>query len=170
LRHEVGGQRIQRIPDNERRGRVHSSTVTVAVLGQGDHRQGPWQQREESDFKLEWFSGQGAGGQHRNKHQNSARLVHLPTGTVRCAQTRSRANSYAEAKMAMDVELDMLSGRALAEGSNRARREQIGKGERSDRQRVWRFQHDRVLDLRTGREIRCSAAMRGQIDGLWEGA
>lgn len=139
----------------------------MAVLD-GNIQEGPWDLRDDVHFKLEWFSGQGAGGQHRNKHQNSARLLHLPTGLVRCAQTRSRANSYAEAMAAITQALDTMSGGAAAAASNQDRKQQIGKGERSDRQRIWRFQHDRVIDTRSGKEGRCTDMMRGYLDKLWE--
>lgn len=138
----------------------------MAVLD-GARQTGPWDLRDDTHFRLEWFSGQGAGGQHRNKHQNSARLIHLPTGLVRCAQTRSRANSLAAAQSAMGEALDAMGGGARADAVNQTRCGQIGRGERADRQRIWRFQHDAVNDARSGKQIRCAAAMRGQVDGLW---
>ncbi len=123
--------------------------------------------REEKHFLIEWFSGQGAGGQHRNKHQNSARITHLPTGIVKCAQTRSRANSQAEAMAAIIQALDNIRCGAGADDENSKRKSQIAGGERSDRQRIWRFQHDIVTDSRTGLQLRCQEALKGRMDGLW---
>lgn len=160
---ERGGHRIQRVPPTERRGRVHSSTVTVAVLDPRSATSGV----VESDFVVSWYSGTGAGGQHRNKHQNSARVTHLPTGMVRSAQTRSRANSLEEAMSALRRDLASMRLRDAATEANADRRAQVGSGERSDRRRVWAFQRDVVEDLRTGRRMRCGDALSGKVDALW---
>jgi protein subunit release factor A len=154
---EAGGHRVQRVPRTERNGRVHSSTVTVSVLP--DTGQGAPLSVPEADLHLEWYSGSGAGGQHRNKHQNSARLRHLPTGIVVTAQCRKR-----------EALLDRL--RALSEGEaqgreNRARADQVGTGMRADKRRTYRFRDDRVQDHLTGRSAACSAVMRGRFDLLW---
>lgn len=167
MRAEAGVHRIQRVPTNERRDRVHSSTVTVAIMD-GAPTRGLWQLREDKHFRVEWFSGQGAGGQHRNKHQNSARLVHLPTGLIRCAQTRSRANSLDQARQAMDQALDAMGREQAARQGNAARVEQIGRQGRAGRERIWRFQDDIVMDSRTGRRTRCHSALRGGMDALWQ--
>ncbi len=82
---EAGGHRVQRVPLTERNGRVHSSTVTVSVLP--DTVQGGPAPLSEDDLQVEWYSGSGAGGQHRNKHQNSVQLRHLPTGIVLTSST-----------------------------------------------------------------------------------
>ena len=97
LEKEAGGHRIQRVPPTERNGRIHTSTVTVAIID-------PDLQVKEytdSDFKIEWYSGTGAGGSHRNKHQNSCRIIYLPTGQTATSQCRSRQNSLEQAKVAL---------------------------------------------------------------------
>lgn len=168
MRAEAGGHRIQRCPRTERNGRVHSSTVTVAVLGDEAVSVGqPPAMRSEGDFLVVWFSGTGSGGQHRNKHQNSARVTHVPTGLVRTAQTRSRANSLMEARAALDRDLDALSASTSGAKVNASRQSQVGTGERSDRRRVWAFQRDVVEDLGNGRRMRCAQALRGEVDRLW---
>jgi peptide chain release factor 1 len=106
LQNEAGGHRIQRVPKSEHKGRVHSSTVTVACLGGTKAADTPFDHRQPNDFSVEWYSGSGAGGQHRNKHQNSARITHLPTGLIRQAQTRSRENSHQAAMAEILEELD----------------------------------------------------------------
>jgi len=165
---EAGGHRVQRVPKNEKRGRVHSSTATVAVLdpngGSGAAR--PPSRRDE-DFSASWFSGTGAGGQNRNKVMASCRLTHLPSGLTRTAQTRSRENSLRLAREALDAVLDGMEAEALGAAVNSARRAQVGTGERSDRRRLWAFQRDVVEDFETGRSVRCSDALRGKIDRLW---
>jgi peptide chain release factor 1 len=147
---------------------VHTSTVTVAVLSNGDDgAKHPCHRRAATDFKIEWYSGSGAGGQHRNKHQNSVRLTHLPTGTVRKAETRSRDSSMREAMSAMTEALD---NRAAADGhaaTNSTRRDQVGSGMRGDKRRTYRFQDNNVVDHITGKQARCSDIMRGMVDKLW---
>lgn len=170
MENESGGHRLQRVPETERNGRVHSSNVTVAVFRKGVERQGgPESRRQDSDFEVCWYSGQGAGGQNRNKKQCSARLVHKPTGLVRTAQTRSRENSLRLAMEEMTRELDSLSQKGASADENMKRRVQVGAGERSDRRRVWAFQRDSVDDFQTGKRVGCKDAMRGMVDSLWPG-
>ncbi len=126
-----------------------------------------YDQRSDDDFVVEWFSGSGAGGQHRNKHANSARIIHLPTGIVRCAQTRSRENSRQNAMQALHSELDRLGGSQVLAAENAVRRADIGSGERSDKSRTVRFQDDQVIDHVTGRRMTARAYMAGKIDQLW---
>lgn len=129
--------------------------------------QGAFARRSDDDFAVEWYSGSGAGGQHRNKHQNSARITHLPTGIVRTAQTRSRENSYQSAMAAIIRALDAGSNEAAAVAENSARQKQVGSGERSDKRRTVRFQHDEVVDHLTGRRTTARDYMRGGMDKLW---
>ena len=165
---EAGGHRVQRVPRSEKQGRVHSSTVTVAVLGEADGRTAsPWTRRSEGDFSVTFYSGSGAGGQHRNKHMNSARITHLPTGTVRTSQTRSRENSQQLAMAALLRELDGQAGLAGEAAVNGKRRGQVGTGERSDKRRTWRFQEGRVHDHATGLSAECSRVMAGGFRALW---
>ena len=98
LDNEPGGHRIQRVPPTERKGRVHTSTVTVAVLDPSIAQTAI----QDRDLRVEWYSGTGAGGQYRNKHQNSCRITHIPTGIQATAQCRSRENSYTEARAAIE--------------------------------------------------------------------
>lgn len=170
LEHETGGHRVQRVPKGEKRGRVHSSTVTVFVRFDGnDPGEGSdlAQARGPDDFALEWYSGSGAGGQHRNKHQNSARLRHLPTGVVVTSQCRSREESLRKARADMAARLDALTQATFSGALNASRSDAIGSGMRADKRRTWRFQEDRVVDHVTGRSARCSAALRGGVPLLW---
>ena len=164
LENEAGGHRIQRVPRNERQGRVHSSTVTVAIVaadrGYEDVRVNP------GDLKVEYYSGTGAGGQHRNKHQNSVRITHLPTGLMRTAQTRSRDSSYREAMEALRMDLDAYQRTEQSQSANCLRRRQVGSGERSDKRRTYRFQENRVIDHVTGKAAPCSMVMNGGFDLL----
>jgi len=165
FRNETGGHRVQRIPPTERRGRVHSSTVTVAVIeGRPDVSRHAIAER---DLKVRWFSGTGAGGQHRNKHQCSVELTHLPTGISRKAETRSRENSM---RLAMESLQEAVSAGDAARDAariNTVRSGQIGLGMRADKRRTWRFRDDTVVDEVTGKSTSCSRAMRGRVDALW---
>lgn len=168
LHNEAGGHRIQRVPPNERRGRVHTSTVTVAVTAgvEVDCRD-PHLCRAEADFRVEWFSGSGAGGQHRNRHLNCARLIHIPTGSKQERQGRSREANYRDAMAALITTLDdrLQAGSKAVEDD--VRRQQIGSGMRGDKRRTYRFQDDVVTDHVTGKSMQASKAMKGALSGLW---
>ena len=121
----------------------------------------------DQDLKIEWYSGTGAGGQHRNKHQNSCRITHLPTGNVVTAQTRSRDNSLAQALSAIAAK---LTNSKLAEAHSSMasiKQKQLGSGMRGDKMRTYRFQDDQVKDHRTNKSATCTEIMRGHMDKLW---
>jgi len=163
LEREAGGHRIQRIPPTERKGRVHTSTVTVAVID-------PTivvKTYKDEDFKVEWYSGTGAGGQHRNKHQNSCRITHLPTGKVTTAQCRSRLNSQNEAKAALIAQLEGEHFKEVKTSLAQERKEQVGSGMRGDKIRTYRFQDDVVKDHQTNRTASVAKVLRGHFDLMW---
>lgn len=133
-------------------------------MNTGEH---PAAQRGDGDFQLEWYSGSGAGGQHRNKHMNSARLRHIPTGLIVTAQCRKRPNSEAEARKEMDARLDLMlrsTGHAAINGD---RASQIGSGAGADKRRTYRFQEGIVTDHYTGKSAKINHVMRGKVDALW---
>ena len=138
--------------------------MTVAVLDPLERKQVAFNER---DFKIEWYSGTGAGGQHRNKHQNSCRIVHLPTGEMATAQCRSRENSLDEAKATILARLDTRSVRTQNLSRDENRRTQVGSGERGDKRRTYRFQDDRTKDHETGKEASTTKIMQGNMDLLW---
>lgn len=155
---------MQRVPVTERRGRVHTSTVTVSVLD--DEDEGGVVVREE-DLRYRWFSGTGAGGQHRNKHQCCLELIHVPTGVSRTAQGRSREDNAREARAALEQALGQEMRQRRHGARNETRAAQIGLGMRADKRRTYRFQEDRVVDHGSGKSMKASHFMRGRIDGLW---
>ena len=163
LDNESGGHRIQRIPPTERRGRVHTSTVTVAVIDPDL----PQIEISPTDLRVEWYSGTGAGGQYRNKHQNSCRITHIPSGIVATAQCRSRENSLAEAKGAIVARVNEIVKKQFTDGLAQNRREQVGSGMRGDKIRTYRFQDDRVQDHRTEKTATVSSVLKGNFDQLW---
>lgn len=121
---------------------------------------------QADEFRVEYYSGTGAGGQHRNRHPNSARIVHLATGITKSAQTRSRDNSYRLAMEAMRKELQERAEGERSASANGVRRRQVGSGERSDKRRTYRFQEDRVVDHVTGKSTSCIKTMAGRFDLL----
>lgn len=166
---EGGGHRVQRVPPTERRGRVQTSTVTVAVVDPAeDGAEGhPALSRNPADFRIEWVRGSGAGGQHRNKHANSARVTHIPTGIVETRQSRERESNLSEAMAAVEARLDTLVGRTRDADRSSKRRAQIGSGERGDKIRTYRIQDDRVIDDRTGKRASAERVLKGCFDELW---
>lgn len=165
LENECGGHRIQRVPPTERKGRVHTSTVTVAVINT-DAGIGP-ATIPQSDLRIEWYSGTGAGGQHRNKHQNSCRITHIPTGVVATAQTRSRQNSYDLAMREIQQQVDESLKRQYNNHIASTRKNQVGTGMRGDKIRTYRFQDDRVQDHITGKTASTKRVLSGNFDLLW---
>lgn len=163
LEKEAGGHRIQRIPPTERKGRVHTSTVTVAVIDPTIHQE----DYKESDFRIEWFSGTGAGGQHRNKHQNSCRVTHIPTGLVSTAQCRSRVNSLEEAKSSLLEQLKFNNFREKKMTLDSERKIQVGSGMRGDKIRTYRFQDDVVKDHMSGKSGSVKQVLRGYFNLMW---
>ncbi len=122
--------------------------------------------RSETDFRVEWFSGSGAGGQHRNKHQNSARVTHLPTGIVETRQGRERNANLRDAKAALCKTLDNRAREQVAGQLAADRRAQVGSGQRGDKVLTLRFQDDRAAH-ENGRSTSATRFMRGFIDDLW---
>lgn len=155
---------MQRIPPTEKRGRVHSSTVTVAVI---DLKEIKRIEFNDHDFRIEWYSGTGPGGQHRNKTQNSCRIIHIPTRIICTASCRSRENSLAEAKTAILERLNRKQSSMVAEELYSTRKEQVGSGMRGDKMRTYRFQDNTVKDHASGIATKCDKVLNGYFDIMW---
>jgi peptide chain release factor 1 len=121
----------------------------------------------ERDFRIEWYSGTGCGGQYRNKHQNSCRIIHLASGMIATAQCRSRENSLNEACQTILARLNSHYQKTQTGARANERSRQVGLGERGDKRRTYRFQEDRVKDHITGQEASLTRVMQGNIDLLW---
>ena len=164
IENESGGHRIQRVPPTEKRGRVHTSTVTVAVLQKSKKNRVTV---VIDDCEIEWFSGRGAGGQHRNKHQNCCRLRHKATGLTESAQCRTRQQSLSQALLGINQKVNAV----LDTNFDKQRRSQtqtmIGTGQRADKIRTIQFQNDLAVDHRTGKKISAVQYMRGGMNQLW---
>jgi peptide chain release factor 1 len=121
----------------------------------------------ERDLRIEWYSGTGAGGQHRNKHQNSCRITHVPTGVVATAQCRSRENSYNEALATIYQRVDNNNQTIYNSEIANNRKNQVGSGMRGDKIRTYRFQDDRVQDHLTNKVASATKVLAGNFDLLW---
>jgi len=138
--------------------------VTVAIIdGQKQNNV----TLNESDIEVEWYSGSGAGGQHRNKHQNSCRMTHRASRLVTTAQTRSRQNSYKLAFDELNKRVNEVHQISLTSGVASDRKQQVGSGMRGDKIRTYRFQDDSVLDHRTNKKAKVGHVMKGKFDLLW---
>ena len=164
FQHEPGGHRWQRVPPTEKRGRVHTSTVTVAVL---DEPTGEALHIDPGDLDESFTRGSGKGGQHRNKTDTCVQLVHRPSGVrVRVDGGRSQTTNRETAMQLLQAKLEAEHrGRATAT-RNRERVEQLGSGMRGDKVRTVALQRDTVTDHRSGRSISAKAYQRGQLGKL----
>ena len=137
--------------------------MTVAVIDPAV----PTATIKESDLKIEWYSGTGAGGQNRNKVMNSCRITHVPSGMVATAQTRDRINSL---KLAKDDITDRVNQhyKSIADQTMASnRKEQVGSGMRGDKIRTYRFQDDVVKDHVSDKTASVKKVLNGNFDLLW---
>jgi peptide chain release factor 1 len=159
FRDEPGGHRWQRVPPNEKRGRVHTSTITVAVLPEATEAQVHLDPR---DLDVDTCRGTGAGGQKRNKTESTVVIRHRPSGlVVRCETERSQHQNRATALALLRSRLLAAAEEARTSAVAAARRGQVGSGMRGDKRRTIRCQDGVVLDHVTGRRWALRAYERG---------
>lgn len=163
LKYESGVHRVQRVPETESQGRVHTSTVTVAVLVEADEVE---LEINPTDLKIDVFRASGAGGQHINKTESAVRITHLPTGVVvECQDERSQ---YKNKDRAMKILRSRLYEAMLEEQNEKIaseRRSQVGTGNRSERIRTYNFPESRLTDHRIGLTIyRLESILNGNLD------
>ena len=162
FQHEAGGHRWQRVPPNDKRGRVHTSTVTVAVLSEPTATQ---LTIAPGDLQWAFSRGSGAGGQNRNKTDSAVDLTHRPTGVVvHCESERSQQQNKANALAMLRARLWEARVEADHQARSAARREQLGSGERGDKRWTVRTQDDVVTHHASGEKFR----LRDYLDGNYE--
>jgi peptide chain release factor 1 len=165
LKFESGVHRVQRVPDTEASGRIHTSTVTVAVLPEAEDLEF---EIKESDLKIDTFRASGAGGQHVNRTESAIRITHMPTGVVvECQDERSQ---YKNKDRAMKILRSRLV-EAEREKQNAAiaaeRKSQVGTGSRNERIRTYNFPQGRVTDHRIGLTLhKIDYIMNGDLDEM----
>jgi len=163
--HEPGGHRWQRTPPNEKRGRVHTSTVTVAVLQEPKAHE---VELDERDLDESFTRGSGPGGQHRNKTDTCVILVHRPSGIkVRVDGGRSQPINRQTAREVLRARLLVAGTTKRVKERNSKRRKQIGGGARGDKVRTIAVQRDTVHDHNTDKTMRAKLYMRGHLRELW---
>ncbi len=165
LKFESGVHRVQRVPETETQGRIHTSTVTVAVLPEVDDVE---VEINPADLQIDTYRSSGAGGQHINKTESAIRITHIPTGTVvECQDERSQ---YKNKDKAMKVLRSRLYEAALREQNEKIageRKAQVGTGDRSERIRTYNYPQGRVSDHRIGLTLyRLDQILDGDLDEI----
>ena len=160
LKFESGVHRVQRVPETETQGRVHTSTATVAVMPEAEEVEFELDPR---DLRIDTFRSSGAGGQHINKTSSAIRVTHLPTGmVVECQDQRSQRENKDRALKVLRSRLLQQKQEAYDEAYNAQRQSQVGTGDRSEKIRTYNFPQDRVTDHRIGLTLR---NLRSVLDG-----
>ena len=164
LKFESGVHRVQRVPETESGGRIHTSTATVAVpeVDEVDFELNP------ADIEMQVFRSSGAGGQHINKTSSAVRLIHKPTGTVvECQQERSQFQNRDKAMRLLASRLYEIEREKQDADIARERKSQVGSGDRSEKIRTYNFPQGRVTDHRIGLTLyRIDAVLDGELDEL----
>jgi len=166
LKFESGGHRVQRVPETEAQGRIHTSACTVAVLPEADPVAA--QHINPADLRIDTFRASGAGGQHINKTDSAVRITHLPTGlVVECQDDRSQHRNRAQAMAVLASRLLDREQRERQQKEASMRKSLIGSGDRSERIRTYNFPQGRVTDHRINLTLyKIDAIVDGDMDEL----
>ena len=166
LKFESGGHRVQRVPETEAQGRIHTSACTVAVMPEADETGEI--DINPADLRIDTFRASGAGGQHINKTDSAVRVTHLPTGlVVECQDGRSQHQNKAQALQVLAARLKDRQEREAHAKEASTRKSLVGTGDRSDRIRTYNFPQGRVTDHRINLTLyKIGAIMEGDLDEL----
>lgn len=164
FKNEPGGHRWQRIPPTEKRGRVHTSTITVAVLE-------PLKRNEINlsprDLEIKTTRGGGPGGQHKNKVETAVMVKHIPSGlTVRCEDSRSQDTNKENALSILATRLKMQQDHKAWQERKKERKDQVGSGQRGDKIRTIQVRNDKVNDHRSGKRTSYKKYQKGDFSEL----
>ena len=160
MKFESGVHRVQRVPETETQGRIHTSTVTVAVMPEAEEVE---LELDPKDLRIDTFRSSGAGGQHINKTSSAIRVTHLPTGmVVECQDQRSQRENKVRALTVLRSRLLQQKQAEYDEAYNAQRQSQVGTGDRSEKIRTYNFPQDRVTDHRIALTLR---NLQGVLDG-----
>jgi peptide chain release factor 1 len=165
LKFESGVHRVQRVPETEASGRIHTSTATVAVMPEVDEVE---LEIKDEDLKIDVFRSSGHGGQSVNTTDSAVRITHLPTGeVVQCQDERSQLKNKIRAMAVLRARLYERELATQSEAVSKLRRSQVGRGERAEKIRTYNFRVSRVTDHRIGLTVHnLPALLEGQLDPL----
>ena len=165
LKFESGVHRVQRVPETESGGRVHTSTATVAVLPEMEAAD---VELRPEDIEMQVYRASGAGGQHVNKTSSAVRLIHKPTGiVVACQEERSQVQNREKCMAMLASKLYQIEQERVETATNAARRSQVGSGMRNERIRTYNFPQGRVTDHRIGLTLyKRDSILNGDLDEI----
>ncbi|MDA1169033.1 MAG: peptide chain release factor 1 [bacterium] len=166
LRYESGVHRVQRIPETEKMGRTHTSTITVAILPAAEEVD---VEIKPEDLRIDTYRASGAGGQHVNKTSSAIRITHIPTNTVvACQEERSQHKNREKAMSLLRSRILAAREEAIHAKEASARKAQIGTGDRSEKIRTYNFPQDRITDHRIKKSwSNIPAVMEGALDTIF---
>jgi peptide chain release factor 1 len=169
LKFESGGHRVQRVPDTETQGRIHTSACTVAVMPEPD--EAILITLNPADLRIDTYRASGAGGQHINKTDSAVRVTHLPTGLVaECQDGRSQHSNKASALKVLQARLNEKDRAERHAKEAATRKGLVGSGDRSDRIRTYNFPQGRLTEHRINLTLyKLQFVMMGEIDEVIEG-
>jgi peptide chain release factor 1 len=168
LKFESGAHRVQRVPDTESQGRVHTSACTVAIMPEIDAVEAP--EINSADLKVDTYRASGAGGQHVNKTDSAIRITHLPTGiVVECQEERSQHKNRAKAMSVLASRMLQVEQDKQAAEQASTRRSLVGSGDRSERIRTYNFPQGRMTDHRINLTLyKLDEVMEGELDQIFD--
>ncbi len=168
LQFESGGHRVQRVPETETQGRIHTSAATVAVLPEAEDVE---IDIKDEDLQIDTYRASGPGGQKVNKTESAIRITHIPTGTVvTCQDEKSQHKNRAKAMKVLKSRILEVKQRESEQERSATRRTLIGTGDRSQRIRTYNFPQSRITDHRIGLTVyKLDMVMLGQLDELIDG-
>ncbi|MRI32204.1 peptide chain release factor 1 [Endozoicomonas sp. OPT23] len=168
MKFESGAHRVQRVPETESQGRIHTSACTVAIMAEPDEQDAIEIKKE--DLRVDTFRSSGAGGQHVNTTDSAIRLTHLPTGVVvECQDERSQHKNRAKAMALLGAKLQDAQDSAAAKELSDTRKSLVGSGDRSERIRTYNYPQGRVTDHRINLTLyKLAEIVEGDMDSVVE--
>jgi peptide chain release factor 1 len=166
LKFESGAHRVQRVPETESQGRIHTSACTVAIMPEPDAQDVI--EINKADLRVDTFRASGSGGQHVNKTDSAIRLTHLPSGiVVECQDERSQHKNKAKAMAVLQARLNNAQNEAMTKEQSEQRKNLVGSGDRSERIRTYNFPQGRVTDHRLNLTLyKLNEVMEGSLQSL----